>query len=449
MNISTVAKRMVEAEVDLPSEADLGDGLKLVNNGEGNIKVWKNQELVGSFYFNLHHRIPSLDDARAYERGLGIARRVIKFLLGFYPALRSSHSGNSSYDAAKAWDALGAVALWSDEGGTLYGRSHYVLFRAEADKQAFLSDRNQRMRKTEVFGGVSDDAERIADLGDGYTLFKSGIKAFEVTGPHGRIVANLRMDTAKKVPSVQWAGAFERGKGLVRRALKALVQIYGSIRSSRFGDTNAAAEAAWKAVGAVPLTPQDSRELYGDSMYVLFRDEADKQAFLSARVTEALGDDPKNPVHWKLQTPGRWKGDFNVGGVDYQFSASVMDDRALGRGIWTISFAAGSSKKTDITGTGNSSQVFSTVIDALRQFITKVQPPEMVFQGMEPSRKRLYTALIARMAEPLGYEPFNLAPPEEDPDPVDGVLPSLVKAFRRDRFLDPDSQGFYLRRMKQ
>jgi hypothetical protein len=108
-------------------ELDLGDGVVLRHEGYGVWKAWEGTELVASFLVSYYHGsdIPALADAEAFKRGAGIGRRAIKALVHHYGRLRSSHNGNTSPDASRAWKALGARAL--GYGDTGFGGSHYFL----------------------------------------------------------------------------------------------------------------------------------------------------------------------------------------------------------------------------------------------------------------------------------------------------------------------------------
>jgi SPP1 gp7 family putative phage head morphogenesis protein len=58
-------------------------------------------------------------------------------------------------------------------------------------------------------------------------------------------------------PAMDSSWAFQRGKGIGRHAIKALVKHYGSLRSSDNGMTSDDAAKAWRAVGAKHLGPEN------------------------------------------------------------------------------------------------------------------------------------------------------------------------------------------------
>ena len=71
---------------------------------------------------------------------------------------------------------------------------------------------------------------------------------------------------------------------------------------------------------------------------------------------------------------------------------------------WSLMFDVGGDM--DVTGRGDASRVFATVLDAIQRFIRAQSPKRIAFDAEKSksgSRIRLYTALVKRFASRLGY----------------------------------------------
>lgn len=83
--------------------------------------------------------------------------------------------------------------------------------------------------------------------------------------------------------------------------------------------------------------------------------------------------------------------------------------------ITVISFAQVKESGLDdgITKTGNAMMVFGTVIEIILEYVEKHKPRKVLFDSKEPSRNKLYRALIKKLAPVMeinGYtnlEPFE------------------------------------------
>ena len=89
---------------------------------------------------------------------------------------------------------------------------------------------------------------------------------------------------------------------------------------------------------------------------------------------------------------------FHVGEISYVFHAYGTD------GVWEVEFKRHGAKldranKFGLTGTGNSAEVMSTVVDIIREFLKQYQNKieTLKFSAEEDSRQSLY----ARMAQRL------------------------------------------------
>jgi len=68
----------------------------------------------------------------------------------------------------------------------------------------------------------------------------------------------------------------------------------------------------------------------------------------------------------------------------------------------------------EVTGEGDAQRVFATVLNAIQQFIKKVHPWRIIFSAKQevepgkynPSRSKLYTTMVRRYANALGYDEY-------------------------------------------
>jgi hypothetical protein len=108
---------------------------------------------------------------------------------------------------------------------------------------------------------------------------------------------------------------------------------------------------------------------------------------------------------------------FHVGEIPYMFHAYGTD------GVWEVEFKRHGSKldranKFGLTGTGNSAEVMSTVVDIMREFLNKYQDQieTLTFSAKEDSRQGLYARMVKRLLPDWTMtqsgEDFVLASPE-------------------------------------
>ena len=103
---------------------------------------------------------------------------------------------------------------------------------------------------------------------------------------------------------------------------------------------------------------------------------------------------------WTYQDKNQASAEFNVGNVHYTFMAGQDPDEAPGD--WDIEFAAKQAHGTaswGVTGTGNSAQVFGTVVEIMKAFIAskKASIRRMTFAAKEDSRQGLYARMVKRL----------------------------------------------------
>ena len=120
------------------------------------------------------------------------------------------------------------------------------------------------------------------------------------------------------------------------------------------------------------------------------------------RTNESLNElfDGGKDWKWTYQDKNQASAEFTVGDVHYTFMAGQDPDEAPGD--WDIEFAAKQAHGTaswGVTGTGNSAQVFGTVVEIMKAFITskKASIRRMTFAAKEDSRQGLYARMVKRL----------------------------------------------------
>jgi hypothetical protein len=113
-------------------------------------------------------------------------------------------------------------------------------------------------------------------------------------------------------------------------------------------------------------------------------------------VTEVF--EPGKKWQWSFQGSEEAVAVFHVGEVPYMFHAYGAD------GQWEVEFKRHGNKldrmqKFGLTGTGNSAEVMSTVVDIMRAFLDKYKDKieVLIFSAKEDSRQGLYARMVKRL----------------------------------------------------
>ena len=118
------------------------------------------------------------------------------------------------------------------------------------------------------------------------------------------------------------------------------------------------------------------------------------------RATEFISELFQSGKNWKWDFRGSEEAlaEFTVGKVNYMFHAYGAD------GQWEAEFKVNDKKmdrlqKFGLTGTGNSAEVMSTVVDIMRSFLEKYQDQieVLTFSAEEESRQGLYARMVQRL----------------------------------------------------
>lgn len=118
------------------------------------------------------------------------------------------------------------------------------------------------------------------------------------------------------------------------------------------------------------------------------------------RANEFLSElfQPGKDWEWSFQGSEEAVAVFHVGEVPYMFHAYGPDP------IWEVEFKQHGSKlnrtqKFGLTGTGNSAEVMSTIVDIMRAFLDKYKDKieVLIFSAKEDSRQALYARMVKRL----------------------------------------------------
>jgi hypothetical protein len=144
------------------------------------------------------------------------------------------------------------------------------------------------------------------------------------------------------------------------------------------------------------------------------------------RATEFITELFQPDKDWKWSFTGSQEAVavFHVGGIPYQFYAYRPDENFAG---WEVEFKLADNKldrsqKFGLTGTGNSAEVMSTVVDIMRAFLSKYQKKIKVlaFSAKEDSRQGLYARMAKRLLPDWTMKQegaiFSLTAPKQNAD---------------------------------
>ena len=117
------------------------------------------------------------------------------------------------------------------------------------------------------------------------------------------------------------------------------------------------------------------------------------------RITELF--DNNKQWKWDYRDENQYIAVFKVGNIPYKFFAAQDQEEAPGD--WEIEFTARIENDKpptwSVTGTGNSAEVFGTVVDIIRAFLKekKGNVRRITFAAKEGSRQGLYAKMVKRL----------------------------------------------------
>lgn len=115
---------------------------------------------------------------------------------------------------------------------------------------------------------------------------------------------------------------------------------------------------------------------------------------------ELFGKDQASFLDWEGNLGVTYAhGDVTIGGHNVSIDITFTDE---GEGMVNIEFMVGGS--FELTGKGGASQVFSTVIEGIKQYVTEhPKVTTLTFTAEEKSRARMYDTIAKRVSNQIGW----------------------------------------------
>jgi hypothetical protein len=116
--------------------------------------------------------------------------------------------------------------------------------------------------------------------------------------------------------------------------------------------------------------------------------------------------DKKAEIQWGQRTTrGNWRGYFSVGDAEYEIRFNDVGDYHV------VDFSHEEAGYDRVHGLGRQSiAVFSTVLEAVRQFIDEISPDVLLFSG-DPDKglAQIYATMIKRFEPDLGSMGYGVS----------------------------------------
>ena len=145
------------------------------------------------------------------------------------------------------------------------------------------------------------------------------------------------------------------------------------------------------------IKPSSDQSDQGRAMWQSWKDTGDAKHLANEEILDELFQ-PGKDWKWSFQGSEEAVAVFHVGEIPYMFHAYGTD------GVWEVEFKRHGSKldrtsKFGLTGTGNSAEVMSTVVDIMRAFLEKYKDKieTLTFSAKEDSRQGLYAKMVKRL----------------------------------------------------
>lgn len=96
-----------------------------------------------------------------------------------------------------------------------------------------------------------------------------------------------------------------------------------------------------------------------------------------------------------------------------------------------VEIAFARNDRWDVSGEGDEYKIFSTVIQAIREYLMSYQPKILYFSSKGQSRTRLYQSLINRLAQSYGYKQFDINKLSPEAKEKLGLIGSDILVLRK------------------
>ncbi|MCK9369747.1 hypothetical protein M0R04_07575 [Candidatus Dojkabacteria bacterium] len=104
------------------------------------------------------------------------------------------------------------------------------------------------------------------------------------------------------------------------------------------------------------------------------------------------------PMQWKwvFKSDIRASAIFAVGSIDYEFNANWQGGDNMKQEHWWLSFSPVDKNDFSVTGSGNSVNVFATIVDVVGAFMCDYDPSNIYLSANEHNRMKLYLRMIKK-----------------------------------------------------
>jgi hypothetical protein len=119
------------------------------------------------------------------------------------------------------------------------------------------------------------------------------------------------------------------------------------------------------------------------------------------KIFELFEPEKASDLDWEKSTPGVTyaQGHVNIGEQNVPIDITFADE---GNGLVNIEFGVGG--RFSLTGKGGASQVFATVIEAVKEFVNDhPKVTAITFTAEEQSRAKMYDTIAKRVSKQLGW----------------------------------------------
>ena len=114
------------------------------------------------------------------------------------------------------------------------------------------------------------------------------------------------------------------------------------------------------------------------------------------------------PYEWTSKDPYQWTAEFDINDIKYEFVATILnpypeEDEEVEIEIEFFHRSQRGVPIFKVSGVGNQHQVFTTVVDIIRDLINQAKPDVIIYSATEPNRAKLYHRMLARLLPNAAY----------------------------------------------
>ena len=118
--------------------------------------------------------------------------------------------------------------------------------------------------------------------------------------------------------------------------------------------------------------------------------------------------DKPTPYEWTSKDPHQWTAEFEINNIKYEFVAYIPnpypeEDDEVEIEIEFFHRLPNGAPTFKVSGVGNQHQVFTTVVDIIKDLIDQTKPDVIIYSATEPNRARLYHRMLTRLLPNAAY----------------------------------------------